>query len=379
MAEKVVLSRINNLGLYTSIPDEQFGFRSQHDTSLLVAKVLHDAINKHNQQQSTILLALDIRQAFDSVWLHGLIYKLLTIHNYPLYLVSLLHTYITGRTFRVRVEASLSAPMRTSAGVPQGTVLSPILFNLYTADIPRYPSSKLAMFADDVLVYASSFYANAASYHIRNHLHTLLPWYNKWKLAINETKCEAILLKRKFTNITVHQPIIINGTQVRLAKKLKYLGVVLDTHLRFMSHIGFVLQKSFLAMQDLYVLLSHQSHMSPQNKLTLYNQIIRPVLVYAAPVWCSVSNAQMARLQRFQNRLLRCVTSAPRYVPIVELHQMTNSIRFQEYIFNICNEFYKTKPSSSVLTQNLTAVRVNHNVTHKPLYSRLPIYFEETN
>ena len=189
------------------------------------------------------------------------------MHGFPLYLVALLYSYITERSFRVKVEAATSNMQKTHAGVPQGTVLSPILFNLYTADIPKYPSTSLAIFADDVLVSASSFYAKVARSHIQNHLHYLLPWYAKWKLKINENKCECTILTRKFTNHIINIPITINNTQVPPAKKLKYLGVILDSRLRFASHTSYILQKGFLAMQNLYAILAPRSPLSPRNKL----------------------------------------------------------------------------------------------------------------
>lgn len=313
--EKILLARIKTLNLY-NVPEEQFGFRGEHSTTLLAAKVVQDTLDKMNLKQSTVLLALDIKRAFDNVWFNGLLYKLATLHNFPLYMVTLLHTYMVGRTFKVKVEGTLSLPQKIHAGVPQGTVLSPVLFNLYTTDIPKYPSTKLAMFADDVLIYASSFYANVARAHINNHLRSLIPWYARWKLAINESKCECLVATKKFTNIRINIPLMINGTPILPANKLKYLGVILDSRIRFTQHTSHIMKKGFAAMQSLYSILSPKSPLSPQNKLIVYNQIIRPVLAYAAPVWCSISNAQMHRLQRMQNKILRCVTSSGRYVTI---------------------------------------------------------------
>ena len=132
-----------------------------------------------------------------------------------------------------------------------------------------------------------------------------------------------------------------------------------------------------MAMQSLYALLSKSSALSPQNKLIIYNQIIRPVLTYAAPAWCSISDSQMARIQRFQNRILRLVMSADRFARTRDLHDFTNQQLINEYIYDLSNKFYNIKIQNTELTRNITHTRQTDNVKHRPIYSRLPIFFQD--
>ena len=104
LAERALLNRLRDLGFENMVPEEQFGFKRGHSTTLLVAKVAQDAINIFNRKESTVLLALDFSKAFDSVWLDGLGYKLSHFHQLPPYVVLLLHSYLMGRSFQVRVE-----------------------------------------------------------------------------------------------------------------------------------------------------------------------------------------------------------------------------------------------------------------------------------
>lgn len=223
-----------------------------------------------------------------------------------------MQAYLAGRTFQVRVGDSVSDLKGVHSGVPHGAVLAPLLFNLFTTDIPTFPGTNLAMFADDVLIYTSSFSANVARQKIQNHLHKLIPWYSKWKIGINASKCDAVVLSRRKTERTIHIPIKINNIPINPTPSIKYLGVVVDSGLYFHRHVTKILGTAFGAGQKLYALLNKFSPLSPDNKLLLYRQIIRPVLTYAAPVWSGISDSQTKRLQVMQNTYLRNVTQSER-------------------------------------------------------------------
>ena len=197
------------------------------------------------------------------------------------------------------------------------------------------------------------------------------------ELQINADKTEMVILTKKFTMNRIIVPLKINNVVIKPKTSIKYLGVVLDARLSFKLHITHMLQKTFIAMQSLYALLAPNSALSPTNKRTIYLQIIRPIIAYAAPVWCRASKAQYNRIQRIQNKFLRCITSAGRYTKIVDLHAMANVPRVDEYIGEISDRFFRDKIQASQLTENLTGVRHNDNPTHKPIYARLPLYFED--
>jgi retron-type reverse transcriptase len=103
---------------------------------------------------STAAVFLDIEKAFDTTWHTGLLYKLSKL-KFPIYLIKLIKSHLTNRKFRVSVEGEMSTPREMQAGVPQGSVLAPILYNLDINDIPRSPGVHLALFADDACIYTT--------------------------------------------------------------------------------------------------------------------------------------------------------------------------------------------------------------------------------
>ncbi|ERL96021.1 hypothetical protein D910_00816, partial [Dendroctonus ponderosae] len=154
-------------------------------------------------------------------WHTGLLYKLFAVHSLPLYLVFLLASYLKNRPIHVKVENSTSAKRRIAAGVPQGTVILPVLYTLYTADISKLSTTKIAQYADDTAIYASSFYAQVAKSRIAHHLSLLTPYFDKWKLKVNPGKTELIIFSRKFTNNKILAPLMVQNTPIKPVKEVK--------------------------------------------------------------------------------------------------------------------------------------------------------------
>jgi len=145
--EKLLIKRIKPL---VKIPDFQFGFRNKHSTIEQVHRLTNTIERAFENKEYCSAAFLDVSQAFDKVWHEGLIYKLSKIlpGNY----CQLLESYITGRIFRVKNEESHSNYYQIMAGVPQGSVLAPLLYTIYTADIPVSENAFIGTFADDTAI-----------------------------------------------------------------------------------------------------------------------------------------------------------------------------------------------------------------------------------
>ncbi|KAL1123731.1 hypothetical protein AAG570_001504 [Ranatra chinensis] len=137
ITDKIILSRLLRVTeALDIIPDSQFGFRRKHATTHQLSRVVSHVSEQMKSGRSTAMVSLDCEKAYDTVWTNGLLFRL-TEYNFPLPLIKIMQSYLSDRNIRVRIGESLSEEVSLQAGLPQGSVLSPWLFNIYTAHVLR--------------------------------------------------------------------------------------------------------------------------------------------------------------------------------------------------------------------------------------------------
>lgn len=261
------------------------------------------------------IIFLDVSQAFDKVWIDGLIYK---ISQYlPVHYVDILSSYLYNRQFLVNYGNAYSAIELIRAGVPQGSVLGPILYVLYTADIPTTNSTTTAIFADDTVVLAPHEDYDTASTNLQKEVNNIFKWTQKWKIRLKGSKSARVdfALSPHHSTITT-----LNGGDICTKPHAKYLGIHLDSRLTWRKHITAKREEIKIRFRNQFWLLRARNKLSLENKRLVYITVIRPVWTYAAPIWdCSaISNLQI--LQRVQNNILRKISGAPWFVRNDSLH-----------------------------------------------------------
>lgn len=299
------------------LPDEQFGFRARHSCPQQVLRITEHVLSKfhHTWPADTGAIFLDVAKAFDKVWHNGLIYKL-SKFGVPDRLVLILRDFLLNRSFRYRVEGTLSDPRPVRAGVPQGSVLSPLLFTLYTSDIPRTHQVEIALFADDTALYTSDRNSNRVCIRLQAALDALGAWFRKWRIEVNPTKSAAVYFSRGNKS---PRPVTLFGEPIPWVQSARYLGVILDSRLSFIKHVRAVRNRARFILGRLHPLVCKRSKMSLRNKLTLYKSCIRPIMTYASVVFAHSNN--LKPLQAVQNRFLRIASGAPPYMRNIDLHR----------------------------------------------------------
>ncbi|GFX52860.1 probable RNA-directed DNA polymerase from transposon X-element [Trichonephila clavipes] len=171
IAEHIILIRINQfISNNNFLNPNQYGFTKQLSTYHPLLRLTEQISAGFQRGRSTGAVFLDIQKAFDRVWISGLIYKLIT-NNFPAPLIHIINSYLVNRTYKVRVNNTLSLPHRVNIGVTQGSLLGPVLFNIYLNDIPSHPQTMLNLYADDTAILAT----------FKNHkTQLLLPSINTW-------------------------------------------------------------------------------------------------------------------------------------------------------------------------------------------------------
>lgn len=306
--EKLILQKLKPL-LLEIIPDFQFGFREGHSTIEQVHRVV-DIIQRDFESRRYCSAAfIDIQQAFDKVWHVGLLYKIKLLLPHPYYL--LIKSYLSDRYFQVKYKDELSSFQPIKSGVPQGSVLGPILYLIYTYDLPVTENTIIATFADDTAILASHECPRQASQYLQFHLDQLQEWFNKWRIIANSSKSQHIT----FTLCKENSPkIYLNGEELLQVKSIKYLGLHLDEHLTWKDHITTKKKQAKLKFSQLNWLLNRKSELSIENKLLIYKTVIRPIWTYGMQLWGSASNSNIEILRRFESQSLRIIANAPWFV-----------------------------------------------------------------
>jgi len=129
------------------------------------------------------MVLLDLEKAYDTVWIHGLLYKLITL-KLPAYLLTL-KAFLEGRSFTVQLNDTTSSPKTTPSGSPQGAVLSTTPFALYISDIPHPPNTQLALYADDTAILTQSWRTDTIVHRFTHATSVLLRYFTRWKLLVN--------------------------------------------------------------------------------------------------------------------------------------------------------------------------------------------------
>jgi len=175
----------------------------------------------------------------------------------------------------VGCDDEFSTVHHIKADVPQGSILTPTLYNIFTADIPHSNDNILATFADDTGIISSNLDINVATKNLQNHLLKFQPWFKLWRIKINGNKSHNITLNLRPND---SPSVFLNEQIILKVNSVKYLGVQLDKRLTWTTHIRIKRKSLNIKLHKLRPLLS--SNISLSNKLLIYKQIIRPAMTY---------------------------------------------------------------------------------------------------
>lgn len=337
--EKLILDRLQPLlDKHNIVPNHQFGFRCKHSTVQQVHRVTHKITKDFENKKFCVALYLDVEKAFDKVWLKGLLHKLK--HILPDSMYTLFKSYLSDRMFYINVKHEFSTLRHIQAGVPQGSVLGPILYTIYTADIPQpvNNNSMIATFADDTVVLSSHENITAATRILQETIDDIMQWFRKWNIKINEQKSVQVIYSiRPVKNLL---PININEVPVRIADAAKYLGIYIDNKLSWKLHIEKKREHMKLKVRQLLWLLCKNSKLSLNNKLLIYNSILKPIWTYGIQIWGVTKQTNLKILQRQQNKILRIITNANWFMKNDDIHRDLNINTVREEIKEISKRYH---------------------------------------
>ena len=282
------------------LPPEQHGFVPQKSTVTNLTEFHHQlSINMNNKLQ-TDAVYLDYEKAFDRVSHILLVEKLSHLGINPS-LLRLITNYLKNRSQIVCIDSIYSKPVTVTSGVPQGSLLGPLLFIAYVSDLPKcLQFSRCLMYADDTKIY-TTVSSITDCILLQKDLNSLFLWCQKWKLCLNIDKCEIMSISNKVN--TLEFAYNIGGEQLKRVDSVRDLGVIFDSSLSFDLHINKVCKSAATVLG--MIRRSCSKDFDACTIKRLYIALVRPILEYASPVWSPHHTTKIDRIERIQRRFLR--------------------------------------------------------------------------
>lgn len=349
--EKIIYKQILEfLEANNILPMVQSGFRAKHGASTALLKIVDDLSHAMDGSKCTMLVLLDQSKAFDSVNFQLLLAKLRFI-GCDTAALSWFEDYLNDRTQRVKLNSlELSNFSVTTNGVPQGSILGPLLFLLYTFDLPSaIHKCQMHMYADDVQIYLETAIEDAGdSVTILNRdLAAYETWCSNHGLLINSNKTHALCVgnARSRNFIVSNFDLSIGGTLIQWVDVAKNLGVYLDSGLTFEHHCNKVYKQAMFKLKSMYNL---KFLLDEATKLHLIKALIYPHLDYCSQIYYSfLTNYNQAKIQRVQNASVRfvCDLQYREHVTphLIKLNEPRLSLRFQYLYIMLLYKVYTYK------------------------------------
>lgn len=305
------------------LPDDQFGFRPGRSTNQALVILKTDICTELNRRTPTIACATDIEKAFDTVWREGIVYKMRNKFGFDDHICRCIFHYMLNRTFKVKLDQLFSDTHTIAAGVPQGGVLSALLYIIYVADMPSPPAHtnpiRRLQYADDMIVYVAAKDLIRSEHRLNAYLADIVAFLDKWKIKINPSKCEAIVFKGPYNQCCKsvnarhkHVAIQISGQALTPQNAIKYLGVTLQKNFKHVQHINNILRNVNKCFFGLRPVLQKITGLNVAVKMLCYKQLIRPIITYGFPCWSDISSSQMERLRKVERVCIRACTNTRR-------------------------------------------------------------------
>jgi hypothetical protein len=185
--------------------------------------------------------------------------------------------------------------------VPQGSILGPILYSIFTADLPQTEQTLTATYADDTAILASHQNSITASRKLQNHLNHFEKWLKRWRIKANENKSTHVTFTLKRENCPTST---LDENEIPQGETAKYFGIYLDRRLTWRTHIFATRKQLGMKFLQMHWILGRNSELSIENKSLIYKTILKTIWTYGISLWGKANNSNIEMLQRYQNKVL---------------------------------------------------------------------------
>ena len=356
---------MNHLEQNNLLSDCQHGFRSKRSCESQLLNFTQELYRGIADGQQYDVNIMDFSKAFDRVPHHRLLKKI-KFYGIKGPVLTWLGSFLALRSQRVLVDGESSDFCKVVSGVPQGTVLGPVLFLVFINDLPSTVNSQCKLFADDLVIYRE-VKCREDEKRMQEDLDKLSEWEDTWGMKFHPDKCEHIIITRKRSpHISSYT---LRGHQLQTVSEAKYLGVTITSKLEWKDHIDMIAKKS---NKTLGFLRRNLRNAPEKTREMAYKALVRPQLEYCAAVWDPHTKEQVDKIEMVQRRSARFVlrrhhqTSSVNdmlqqlhWETLQERRAKTRIIILYKSIYNII-----AVNSNIYLVPNNSSTRHNHSLTY---------------
>lgn len=308
LLELLIHSRIQKfLDSKNAIFQNQFGFRKGHSTNHAIISLCEMIRNSLDNDGFSVGIFVDLKKAFDTVE-HSILLNKLEHYGIRGIANKLLKSYLSKRSQCVRNGNLCSEFVDILHGVPQGSVLGPLLFLVYINDLHSAIKYSTAIhFADDTSLICNGQSLKSLNKSINEDMKLLVHWLRANKIALNAAKTEIIIFRKKNKIITKKLNFRLSGQKITPSIKVKYLGVILDQHLDWNNHLSNLISK---LSRSIGMLSKLRHYVDSQTLRALYFSLFDSYLNYSIQSWGQVSQDVLHRITVLQNKALRMINFA---------------------------------------------------------------------
>ena len=304
--EKCVFKYLHNyLVSHNLITNVQSGFTPGDSAAYQLVDLYNTFAGAIDDGKEVRVVFCDISKAFDRVWHRGLLFKLRRM-GLSGSLLSWFASYLDNRKQRVAVEGSLSDILGVNAGVPQGSILGPLLFLIYINDIVDEIGSCIRLFADDTSLYMIVEDPGSVADLMNTDLSKIHSWANQWLVKFNPNKTEELIITKKHQPPN-HPPLFMNNVQVTRVEQHKHLGLIFNQQCSWHHHVQEITGK---AWKRLNILRTLKFQLDRRSLQIMYFSYIRPILEYGDIIWDNCFNYEKEEIEKIQIEAGRIVTGA---------------------------------------------------------------------
>lgn len=313
----------------------QAGFLPGHSTVYQLLETYHSIVQNIDEGKLCCMVFCDLSKAFDRVWQKGLIFKLQT-YGLSGDILQLFSSYLNHRSQKVMYKDLFSSKLDLYAGVPQGSVLGPLLFLIYVNDVAENMMSMCRLFADDNSLQQCSYNILDIEYKLNHDLHILESWSDKWFLKFNPSKTKVVFFNTKA--ISIMPKLFFKGDRLECVPVHRHLGLLLSQNLSWSAYIDGIVNNAY---KKLGLLKKLKFKLSRNNLSKLYTTFIKPMLEYASVVWDGCSEQDSEKLEKVQLAAARIVTGLPIFATSETLYSETGweTLKIRRYVAKMSTMF----------------------------------------